>query len=166
VRFLAATLLAAALICASAVAGSSVNLSTLLKPELTKVKHKTAIPVLLPARLPLLDKSKVYASSSATKKGFEFDLAYAPNCFGADACFLALFAGQKGGSLPGAANVRLAGGDRAFYKGITCGGSCSPASLWFIHDGVLYSWQDKDVGGNAKALLVGLANQAIAAGPR
>lgn len=165
VRILA-VVAAAAVMCGAALAGQSANLLQVFKPELVKVKHVTAVPVLLPHTLPLLDKSKVYASSSATKKGFELDLAYAPNCFGADACFLAMFAGQKGGSLPGAPNVRLANGDPAFYKGVSCGGSCAPASLWFIHGGVLYSWQDKDVGGNAKSLLMALANQAIAAGPR
>ena len=44
--------------------------------------------------------------------------------------------------------------------------SCSPASLWFVYRGVLYSWQHKDAPKNTKSVLARLAAQAIAAGPR
>ena len=51
-------------------------------------------------------------------------------------------------------------------KGVTCGASCSPATLWFTHRGVLYTWQHADPPKNAKAVLGRLAAQAIEAGPR
>jgi hypothetical protein len=49
---------------------------------------------------------------------------------------------------------------------VTCGASCSPATLWFTYRGVLYMWQHKDPPRNAKAVLARLAAQAISAGPR
>jgi hypothetical protein len=164
---LPAVAIAAAVMCACASATApSVNVLQLFKPELAKIHKATKVPVLLPAKLPILDRLKVYGAGYSSKSGWELDLAFAKNCFGADACFLGEFKAQKGGALPGAANVRLASGDPALYKPISCGGSCAPANLWFTHGGVLYSWQDKSVGGNAKTLLVRLANEAIAAGPR
>ena len=73
---------------------------------------------------------------------------------------------RSAGRLPGRSNLKLAGGQAAYYKGITCGASCSPATLWFLNKGVLYTWQHKDPPTNAKSVLAGLAAQAIAAGPR
>jgi hypothetical protein len=159
-------LAAAAVLCGSAAAaGPAVNLVHAFGAQLPKVR-RTKVAVLLPASLPRLDRSKVYATGSAGKAGWELDLAYAPRCGGADACFLAEFAGRRRGKLPGKPNVRLAAGDPAFFEASRCGASCAPASLWFIHGGDLYSWQDKDVGAGAKSLLVRLADEAIAAGPR
>jgi hypothetical protein len=126
----------------------------------------TTVPVLLPPTLPLLGNHKVYASGFATRSSFDLELAGAPNCAGANACFVALFRGQRGGKLPGRPNARLAGGDPARFHPVTCGGSCAPNSLWFTHGGVLYSWQAKDLRSPAKAILIRMANQAIAAGPR
>ena len=67
---------------------------------------------------------------------------------------------------PGKPNLRLKSGDHALYHPISCGASCAPASLWFVHRGVLYSWQLKEPPHHAKAVLAQLADEAIAAGPR
>jgi hypothetical protein len=160
---------AAALVCASAGAARapSVNLLESFKPLLAKIERSSTAPVLLPASFPILDKLKVYASGGATKASWDLELAFARNCGSATACFLASFEGQKAASLPETANARLAGGDPALFEKSTCGASCAPASLWFVHDGVLYSWQDSDIPAKtAEAFLFRLANEAIAAGPR
>jgi hypothetical protein len=155
-------------LCATALAGGgqTVNLPKVFAKQVAAVKARTTVPVLLPAGLPLLGKYRVYASGSATKRSFDLELAGAPNCGGANACFVAMFDGQRGGKLPFKPNVRLAGGDPAYYRHFTCGGSCSPSSFWFTHGGVLYSWQAKDLPKGEKAVFVRMANQAIAAGPR
>jgi hypothetical protein len=161
--------LAAAIGCGSAVAAPAppVNLLDTFKPLLPHIKRTTTVAVLLPSSLPTIDKTKVYASEAVTKSGWQLELADAPGCGEATACFLASFAWERGGSLPGSANARDSAGDPAFFKNISCGGSCSPASLWFVHKGVVYSWQDTEVTlKSARTVLIGLAEQALAAGPR
>jgi len=167
VKLVAAGVVSLAL-CATALAGGgqNVDLVKAFHAQLPKVKAKTTVPVLLPPTLPLLGKYRVYGSGSATRRSFDLELAGAPNCLGANACFVAMFDGRRGGKLPFKANVRLAGGDPAHYRHFTCGGSCSPSSFWFTHGGILYSWQAKDLPRNEKAIFVRMANQAIDAGPR
>jgi hypothetical protein len=168
-RILAAALLAAGVCAATGVAGTgrSVNLLTTFKTQLGQIKRASQVPVLLPASLPILDNLKVYPTGGATKTGWDLELAFAPRCGGANACFLASFTADRGRKLPGKANAHLAGEDPAFFQKSTCGASCAPESLSFVHEGVLYGWQDKSVTrADAKAFLVKLANQAVAAGPR
>jgi len=167
VRLVAAATLALAL-CAPALGGAARNVDLLrtFAPQIAKVKRTTRVPVLLPPSLPLLGSFKVYATSSAARNMFVLDLAAAPRCGGANACFVAMFQGERGGRLPGRPNARLANGDPAFFHPVTCGGSCAPNSFWFVHEGYLYSWQAKDLRAPEKAVLTRMANQAIAAGPR
>jgi hypothetical protein len=144
-----------------------VNLLEAFKPLLAKIERLSAAPLLLPASFPVLDRQRVYASGSAKKTSWELELAFAPNCDSATACFLASFQGEKEARLPGTANARLSGGEPALFEQSSCGASCAPASLWFVHDGVLYSWQDSDIPASAAAgFLLRLANEAIAAGRR
>jgi hypothetical protein len=167
VKLLAAGTLALVL-CATALAGATRNVDLLrtFAPQVAKVKRTTKVPVLLPPSLPLLGNYKVYATGFATRNVFDLELSGAPNCGGANACFIAMFKGERGGRLPGRPNARLANGDPAFFHPVTCGGSCAPNSFWFTHRGYLYSWQSKDLRAPEKAVLTRMANQAIAAGPR
>jgi hypothetical protein len=161
---------AAAAALAVPAAGSSTGSADLLKAfagQLPAVKSKTTVAVLLPRSLPFAAKvPKLYATGFGSRSTWGLVLAGAPNCGGANACFLASFEGKRGGKLPGRANLRLDGGQPALYKGVTCGASCSPATLWFTYRGVLYTWQHKDPPRNAKSALARLAAQAITAGPR
>ena len=134
--------------------------------RLTKVTNVTTVPVLLPRTLPLGGSYRLYAFAAATRGSYLLSLEAAPNCRGANACFVATFEGRRGGRLPGRPNVRLAAGDPAIFRLFSCGGSCSPTSFWFTHEGVLYSWQVKDLPKGERAILVRMANEAIAAGPR
>ena len=110
--------------------------------------------------------AEAVSNGSGARNAFTLEFAGAPHCGSANACFLASFQGTRGGKLPGKSNLELAGGQPAFYKGITCGASCSPATLWFLNRGVLYTWQHNDPPKNTKSVLARLAAQAIAAGPR
>ncbi len=164
----AAALTLSLAVCATA-AGSTARTVDLLRAfsaQLPKVKRTTTVPVLLPPSLPLLGSYRVYATGSATRRSFDLELSGAPRCGGANACFVAMFRGERGGRLPDRPNARLAGGDPALFHPVTCGGSCAPSSFWFTHDGVLYSWQAKDLRAPEKAVLTRLANRAIAAGAR
>jgi len=158
---------------ATALAASSANALhpvQSFKTVLPKIKLQTKVAVLLPATLPTAGVSpRLYATGTGSAKGSDLELAGAPGCRGADACFIASFVATKGGKLPNQSNfvkLTLAGGDPARYHPITCGGSCAPATLWFTHQGVLYTWQLKDAPGNAKTTMSKAADSAIAAGPR
>jgi hypothetical protein len=80
---------------------------------------------------------------------------------------LAGFAGEKDAKPSYRKKVKLTGGRTGYWKGITCGASCSPAEIQFKVGDVLYSIATKGVGlKKEKATLVGLANSALKAGPR
>ena len=144
----------------------NVDVPRILGPRLAKVKAATTVPILLPRTLPLGGRYKLYASGSGSRTSYVLSLEGAPNCLGANACFVATFAGKRGGKLPGRPNVRLASGDPAIFRLFSCGGSCSPNSFWFTHRGTLYSWQVKDLPKGERAIMIRMANEAIAAGPR
>jgi hypothetical protein len=166
---LALTLILAGSLTATAVAATpprNVNLLQTFGGRLTQLKQVTTVPVLLPRTMPLNSTYRLYASGTATRHSYALSLSAALNCRGANACFVAEFDGERSGRLPGKANVRLAAGDPALYHPVGCGASCSPASFWFTHAGVLYSVQVKDLPKGDRAILIRMANQAIAAGPR
>ena len=164
VLLLAATSAGAAL--AAGPAPRNVDLLRTFGPRLAKVKAATTVPILLPRTLPLGGWYKLYSRGSGSRTSYVFSLEGAPNCRGANACFVATFAGKRGGKLPGRPNVRLSSGDQAIFRMFSCGGSCSPNSFWFTHRGVLYSWQVKDLPKGERAIMIRMANEAIAAGPR
>jgi hypothetical protein len=163
-----AVLILASVVSATALAATPRNVDLLraFGSRLPKVKTETTVPVLLPRTLPLGGTYKLYASGSASRAYYLLSLEGAPNCRGANACFVATFEGRRHGRLAERANVRLASGDPAIYRRFSCGGSCSPTSFWFTHAGVLYTWQMKDLPKGERALLVRMANEAISAGPR
>jgi hypothetical protein len=166
---LASAVVLAALVALPALGSSTGNANVIdaFGKQIPAVDKKTTVPVLLPSTLPFAGKvPRLYPSGFGTKNAWSLVLAGAANCGGANACFLASFEGKRGGKLPGKSNLKLRGGQPAFYKGITCGASCSPVTLWFVYRGVLYTWQHKDPPKNAKAVLARLAAQAISAGPR
>jgi hypothetical protein len=145
----------------------AIDLLEAFRAQLPAVKRATRVPVLLPRTLRLAGPApRAYASGGGGRSGWVLVLAGHPRCGGANACFIASFEGQRGKPLPGRANIRLAGGVRGFYVPIRCGASCAPASLWFVHRGVLYAWQVKDPPRAAKSALAQMASEAIRAGPR
>jgi hypothetical protein len=102
------------------------------------------------------------AQGGATSKGYDIQLAYAPKCFDATACFLAEFWGNPG-KIVLKTRVALAHGITGAFHGISCGASCGPASIQWKESGVLYTMQWR---AGTKATMITLANSAIEAGPR
>lgn len=147
---------------------TSINLLKAFHVQLPKIRRATTVPILLPRTMPLggREKFRVYANGGATRKGWDLELAAAPHCGAATACFIASFVAERGGKLPRRSNLRLATGDLAYFHGVSCGASCAPASLWFRHGGVLYEWQFKDPPKRTRTAMARLAAQAIRAGPR
>ena len=71
--------------------------------RLAKVKAADHVPILLPRTLPLGGRYKLYSRGSGARTSYVLSLEGAPNCLGANACFVATFAGKRGGKLPGTA---------------------------------------------------------------
>jgi hypothetical protein len=159
------TVVAAATLASSA---HSIHPYAALKVALPSVKHHTSVAIFLPATLATAGADpKLYAGGSATARTWDLELSGAPNCGGADACFIAGFSATRGGKLPaGFTKLKLSNGDPARFHPITCGASCAPATLWLTHKGVLYTWQLKDAPKNVQATMAAAAASAVAAGPR
>ena len=147
---------------AQAASGTNVNLLVKLAPEI-KSARTGKVAVLLPSSIHAdVAASRLYGAGGATAKGFDIQLAYAPRCDDATACFFAEFEGGAQTKLPGT-RVALAHGVAGVYSGIHCGASCGPASIQWREGGVLYSVQYV-LGG--KPAMIALADSAIDAGPR
>jgi hypothetical protein len=80
---------------------------------------------------------------------------------------VAAFFGERGAKPAFRKKASLARGITGYWKGLTCGASCSPGEIQWVQGGVLYDIQFKGVTpGGEKKTLVGLANQAIKGGSR
>jgi hypothetical protein len=150
----------------SAAARQVVDVPAAAGPALAKVHH-SGVAVLLPAtaNLDINRTTHLFASATVSRSRGEWGLSLSPvrNCF-ADACFLASFSGAKGQPLGFRTNVALAEGLRGFFRPISCGGSCSPASIQWIEKGVRYEIQANALGGRQE--FVAMADSAIRAGDR
>jgi hypothetical protein len=145
---------------------TTARVARLAKPFLPQLR-KSGVAVLLPTRLPLASHyTRLYPGGLGSRGSFVFGVDAAKDCGGANACFVASFTGERAKTIPGRSNVRLRGGVPALFIPVSCGASCAPASLFFRYRGSLYSWQAKDLRGNARATMVALANEALAAGGR
>jgi hypothetical protein len=80
----------------------------------------------------------------------------------ASACFIAEFRASRDGRPSGRRTVGLARGRTGHFHPVSCGASCSPASIEWRERGALYSIQAKV----AKRELVRMADSAIRNGPR
>jgi hypothetical protein len=158
----------APLLAALAVATApAADLNALFADTLPAVKAKTAIPILLPDSMPS-DFDALYASGVGSAREYSLGLAAAPDCGGANACFVADFSARTGGTPFGRGKVTLAGGRHGRYQPLSCGASCSPPSISWKQGGVTYTIQADVEASKAtdRQALVKLADDAIRHGPR
>jgi hypothetical protein len=156
----------APLLAALALAGTPADLNALFAGTLPDVKAKTSIPILLPDAMPS-DYDALYPSGVGSRREYSIGLAAAPDCGGANACFVADFGARRGGQPYGRGKVTLTGGRRGRFQPLSCGGSCSPPSISWKQGGVTYSIQ-ANVGTKRteRRILVKMADEAITHGPR
>jgi hypothetical protein len=136
---------------------------------LKTTRAKTSLAILLPSRLALDYDGRVYASGGGGRKSYDLSLTGAPNCGGANACFLVTFSAERGGRPAFRRTVGLRGGRTGYFKALSCGGSCSPPEIQWRSRGNLYTIQAKIPDSSdaaAQQRLVAAANSAIGAGPR
>lgn len=138
-----------------------------LGPALAKTVRATPLDVFVPSLIALDYDGRVYGSGGGTKREWSLSLSATRRC-GANACFLAEFIATLGAQPHNPVAVRLRGGVKGRYRGLSCGASCSPPAIEWRRRGVLYSIQAKvaEPGISPKQLLVQAANSALAAGPR
>ena len=167
---LAAAAAAIALLAAPATAGDSAVISppTIFATSIPKVKARAEMDVFLPSHMRVFTTARrVKGKATTTADSYDLELGIGSRCNGANVCFIGNFTGTRGAEPAFGRKAKLTGGRTGYWKGITCGASCSPAEIQWVENDVLYTAATKSVGVNKeKATLVKLANSAIKAGPR
>jgi hypothetical protein len=158
-------LLALALLTA-APAAPPVDVATTFAQFLPQVNARTRLTVLLPDTMPS-DGTRLFPSAVGSRRSYSFGLDAAPDCGGANACFVADFSARRRGRPFGKRTVHLARGRTGRFQPLSCGGSCAPPSISWRERGATYTFQAR-VGTKKteKRILVRMANQAIRFGPR
>ena len=171
-RHLSATVLALTVLSAAVAAvayAKTYDIPAALGTSLQRTDAKTPLAILVPDRLALDYDGRTYGSGTGGRNSYGLSLAGAPNCGGANACFLASFTAERGGTPAFRRTVRLRGGRTGYFKPLTCGGSCSPPLIQWRSRGNLYEIQAKIPDSSdaaAQRRLVAAANSAIGVGPR
>jgi hypothetical protein len=139
---------------------------------LPMVKAKTRIPVLLPSELPEPIAGAHYAVVQKTDAD-EYAISLYFKLGVGDAGFAAFFAAQahpKYNSRELGNEVQLVHGTHGFFRPVSCGGSCAPASLLWELGGNLYQIQLEMSSTLSEAdqqkAIISTADSAILAGPR
>jgi hypothetical protein len=142
-----------------------VDVPAALADQIAAVKARSDVPVRLPATL-TVEEGDLFPSASADKNGWALGLDAAADCGGANACFVASFAAQKGGRPFGLKRVRLRGGRIGRFTPLGCGASCSPPQIQWKQGATVYTIQAR-VGNRSteRRMLVRMANSAILHGP-
>ena len=167
-RALSCAVLVAALLAADAAAQTitRIDVPAALEAQVDRINARSNVPVLLPSRIPS-EQAELFPTGGRSRGGYDVELAAAPNCGGATACFFAIFTAQRGGEPAGRTRVRLSNGRRGWFTPLSCGASCSPPQIQWRERGYVYVIQAK-VGTQSteRREIIRLANSAIINGPR
>jgi hypothetical protein len=140
-----------------------------LAPVLQELKQKTAVPILLPTRLPALLGPGVYASAEGSAAGYTIRLESESDCHGAEVCFVGSLKAEKGGAFTFPEAVPIDKVVQGRYQPATCTGTCSPPAIEWKLNGVLYTAQLNLRARNAKdqrSAMLQLAESAVRSGAR
>jgi hypothetical protein len=146
----------------AALAAPTVDLPQLFADDLERIGPKTDVPILLPQSMPG-DLDEYFPTGFGREKHWGLQMAGAPNCGGATACFIASFEGSRRGKPFGRRTLALARGRVGHFTPLSCGASCSPPRIEWRERAATYRIQAKVPGRRA---LVKMANSAIRHGPR
>jgi hypothetical protein len=157
---------AAAAVPAGAQTITRIDVPATLATQIHRINARDRGPVLLPSRLPS-EQAQLYPTGGSSRKGWDLELAAAPDCGGANACFVAAFTAERGGTPFGRARVALSNGRRGWFTPTGCGASCAPPQIQWRERGMVFTIQAR-VGTQSteRRELVRLANSAIIHGPR
>jgi hypothetical protein len=143
-----------------------VDVPAALAGQIAAVKARSAVPVRLPTTM-TVEPGDLFPSGTGDQHGWALGLDAAPDCGGANACFVAAFSAQRGGRPFGIRRVRLRGGRVGRFTPLGCGASCSPPQIQWKQGTTVYTIQAR-VGTKSteRRMLVRMANSAILHGPR
>ena len=158
---LALLLLAALAPAAGGATTRSIDIPKLFAKQLDRAGARTDVPVLLPSTM-RSDFARHFPGGRSGADGWRFDIGAVRDCRRATACFVAEFRAVRGARPGGGHRIDLPRGRSGRYHPLSCGASCSPASIEWRERGALYSIQAKV----AKRELVRMASSAIRNGPR
>jgi hypothetical protein len=145
----------------AALAAPTIDVPELFADQLPKLKERSAVPILLPQRMP--DRFDDHFPTGFGKpRRWGLQVGAVEDCGGATACFIASFSAREGGTPFGPRKVDLARGRTGRFKPLTCGASCSPPSIEWRQRGATYRIQAKFRGRK----VIQMANSAIRNGPR
>jgi len=143
-----------------------VDVPAALADQIATAKARSDVPVRLPAKI-AVEPGDLFPSGTAHKNSWDMGLDAAPDCGGANACFVAAFSAKRGGSPFGRIRVRLRGGRVGRFTPLSCGASCAPPQIQWKQGSSVYTIQAR-VGTRSteRRMLVRMANSAILHGPR
>lgn len=168
---LASQVVAAAMVTASsAVAWAQTPpVPRVFKSAVREISPRVTIPLLVPSRLPNpIRVSQIRATrAEVSDTGYFISLYYSQD--ESDAYYAVGIGGStkviSAEDLPGPSRIALAHGVTGLFRPVSCGGSCAPANLWWIRDGVQYQIQVKmspDLPEATQAhVLVSMANSVV-----
>jgi hypothetical protein len=146
---------------APAASARTVDLPKLFATQLERAQARSDVPILLPQTM-RADFRRFFPEGRARLNTWRVDVGAVRGCHQATACFIAEFRASRDGRPSGRRTVGLARGRTGHFHPVSCGASCSPASIEWRERGALYSIQAKV----AKRELVRMADSAIRNGPR
>lgn len=119
-----------------------------------------SVPVYLPAWIPPFDgpQKTLYPSATLYPQGYLVAVDPVKGCNGAGACSFLALTGRAGAPEPGGTPAALHDGTKARFYDITCGASCSAASLEWPKGGYTYEISLK---GGDEATLVRVADSLV-----
>lgn len=150
------------------------RLPKIFEKPVRELKSSIRFPILLPDALPNSTNFPLVAfvgHGSAYEYGIGVHYVDGSGSLG-DINMCGTFSGKSNSRLPEVPGeeVQLTANTIAKFRAVSCGGSCAPANLWWVQNGVLYTISlklrsDLDESEQKRRILE-MANSAIAAGPR
>ncbi len=119
----------------------TVGPAKIFRSALSKVKTETKIPILLPSELPSPIKEREIHFVDGHGESGKYDIALYYEKNAGDAGFAGYFAGEAKGTVAFKEKVKLEDGITGFFFGRSCGGSCSPSTIEWVENGILYTAQ-------------------------
>lgn len=144
--------------------GQTGDADPIFRPALKEIQSKILFPIVLPSKLTYFRAGDIkFASGEVREDSYFISLYYSEE--GNNATYAAGFSGSVTSDPPNTRGVKLAGGRTREFRPVSCGGSCAPANLWWIQDGIGYGIQIKfrsDVPEtDQEEILVEMANSSV-----
>ncbi len=142
----------------------------IFQSTLLQIKSKTKIPILLPSEFPvqIIENDIHFSVGSGNPNKYEITLFYEEGA--GYAAFVGYFSGEFIGKfLAKGKKVNLVNGVIGYFKGSSCGRSCSPSQISWQQDNVVYTLQLKltiKSKAEEEQAIIKVANSAILGGAR